>query len=88
MCHGSPSNWYHFVENLSDFCISINHNWCNSVNLPSLYKSMKEEVQDAEEALSDVRELLKRRHELSERDRASEWASIVQGVVRQNAGWE
>ncbi|KAK0541036.1 hypothetical protein OC835_000356 [Tilletia horrida] len=38
-----PSNWYHEVLNLTD-CISINHNWCNSYNLESMYDSMVEEV--------------------------------------------
>ncbi|KAI0954172.1 hypothetical protein AcV7_007480 [Taiwanofungus camphoratus] len=55
-----PSGWYHQVENLTT-CISINHNWCNAVNLPSLYAAMCAKVAEVERALEDVRELLSQR---------------------------
>ena len=45
------------MENLTA-CISINHNWCNSVNLPSLYDSMCAKVTEVEHALEDVKQLL------------------------------
>ncbi|KAI0077514.1 Clavaminate synthase-like protein [Panus rudis PR-1116 ss-1] len=80
-----PSGWYHQVENLT-FCISINHNWCNSVNLPSLYASMCTKVVEVENALEDVRELLSSQaHESNEWK--AEWVQIVQNVVKQDAGW-
>ena len=44
------------MENLTA-CISINHNWCNSVNLPSLYDSMCAKVTEVEHALEDVKQL-------------------------------
>ncbi|CCM05320.1 uncharacterized protein FIBRA_07534 [Fibroporia radiculosa] len=78
-----PSGWYHQVENLT-VCISINHNWCNAVNLPSLYESMCTKVVEVERALDDVRELLSR-----DKDNAweLEWVRIVQDVVEKDAGW-
>lgn len=82
-----PSGWYHSVENTSEFVISINHNWANSVNLPSLYKSMCEEVEDTQEAVADVRELLERRLMGKQDEADSEWTQVVQDIVRRNAGW-
>ena len=82
-----PSGWYHSVENLSPFVISINHNWCNAVNLPSMFKSMCEEVEDTEEAVSDVKELLVRRLGKKTMEMQREWVQVVQDIVRQNAGW-
>ncbi|KAI0362125.1 Clavaminate synthase-like protein [Trametes cingulata] len=83
-----PSGWYHQVENLTD-CISINHNWCNSVNLPSLYDSMCAKVLGVEHALEDVRELLSHRSaDAADPDAwQQEWVSIVQDVVEKDAGW-
>ncbi|KAI0695229.1 hypothetical protein BC835DRAFT_1273609 [Cytidiella melzeri] len=82
-----PSGWYHQVENLTD-CISINHNWCNSVNLPSLYTSMCDKVVEVENALDDVREMLMRpaKHTNSTSWRR-EFTIVVQDVVKQDAGW-
>ncbi|KAH9901406.1 Clavaminate synthase-like protein [Cubamyces lactineus] len=84
-----PSGWYHQVENLTD-CISINHNWCNSVNLPSLYDSMCAKVLEVEHALEDVREMLEGSQTTGpanpDRWRA-EWVAIVQDVVEKDAGW-
>ncbi|MCO5565541.1 hypothetical protein L7F22_019215 [Adiantum nelumboides] len=82
-----PSDWHHEVINLTD-CISLNHNWCNSCNIQSMYKSMCEEVEKTEEAISDVQTMLQ--------DDASaanslewqfEWTKIVQNIVAMNAGW-
>lgn len=86
----SPSNWYHMVENISPFVISINRNWCNSVNIRSMYEAMKAEVEATELALDDVRELIwtRRKDLLSEVDRQREWEGTVQEVVKQNAGWK
>ncbi|KAK0530401.1 hypothetical protein OC834_003333 [Tilletia horrida] len=85
-----PSNWYHEVLNLTD-CISINHNWCNSYNLESMYDSMVEEVEDVEASLEDVRSMLQERDistsVSSSPDWQREWVGIVQQVARQDAGW-
>ncbi|KAI0664786.1 Clavaminate synthase-like protein [Cubamyces menziesii] len=88
-----PSGWYHQVENLTD-CISINHNWCNSVNLPSLYGSMCAKVLEVERALEDVREMLEGNYQATSEpaDPAAdgwrvEWVAIVQDVVEKDAGW-
>ncbi|KAH9923841.1 Clavaminate synthase-like protein [Fomitopsis serialis] len=83
-----PSGWYHQVENITE-CVSINHNWCNSVNLPSLYESMCAKVIEVEHALEDVRELLSQNNQ-SESDSHGwehEWVKIVQDVVEKDAGW-
>ncbi|CAO1615270.1 unnamed protein product [Jaminaea pallidilutea] len=53
-----PSDCFHEVENLTD-TISLNHNWCNSVNLPRMYEAMKMEVREVKAALSDVEEMLR-----------------------------
>ena len=83
-----PSNWYHFVENLDNFVISINHNWCNATNLPSMYRSMCEEVADTEEALSDVKQMIYDNPNRKEGDDPlQEWIATVQDVVEKNAGW-
>ncbi|KAL4251156.1 tRNA wybutosine-synthesizing protein 4 [Abortiporus biennis] len=80
-----PSGWYHQVENLTD-CISINHNWCNSNNISSMYTSMCEKVEEVEQALEDVKELLSSGNPNSD-DWRDEWVTIVQDVVKQDAGW-
>ncbi|KZT71127.1 Clavaminate synthase-like protein [Daedalea quercina L-15889] len=81
-----PSGWYHQVENLTA-CVSINHNWCNSVNLPSLYESMCAKVTEVERALEDVRELLSQNDEPGSQGWEREWVRIVQDVVEKDAGW-
>lgn len=92
-----PSNWYHEVENLTD-CLSVsfvliqlNHNWCNSVNLISMYDAMEDEVcqvliqtDDVIAALDDVREMLLAANPHGWRE---EFARLVQDIVRQDAGW-
>ncbi|KAI0647074.1 Clavaminate synthase-like protein [Trametes meyenii] len=80
-----PSGWYHQVENITD-CISINHNWCNAVNLPLLYNSMCAKVLEVECALDDVRELLVQSSAIPE-GWHQEWIAIVQDVVEKDAGW-
>ena len=85
-----PSNWYHEVENLTD-CISVrcartlltqlNHNWCNAVNLLSMYVAMEDESDDVAAALSDVRELLQAQNAWE-----YEFTRITQQVVEQDAG--
>ena len=82
-----PSGWYHQVENLTD-CISINHNWCNSVNLPMLYSSMCEKVVEVENALDDVRELFKSYYPNDERAHKIEFCLVVQDLVKEDAGWK
>ena len=46
---------------------------------------MCEEVQDTEEAVSDVKDLLQRR--LGKEEARKEWVEVVQDIVRKNAGW-
>jgi len=81
----SPSGWYHTVENLTA-CISINHNWCNSVNLPSMYDAICRRIVDVERELEDVRELLSSHAE--NREWEVEWMNIVQDVLEKDAGWK
>ncbi|KAI0083456.1 hypothetical protein BDY19DRAFT_978550 [Irpex rosettiformis] len=90
-----PSGWYHQVENLTE-CISINHNWCNSVNLPMLYASMCDKVVEVERALDDVREMMMMMASSSSKGPGStdgpgswqqEFTKVVQDVVKQDAGW-
>ena len=73
--------------NLTD-CISINHNWCNSVNIPMMYSSMCDKVVEVENALDDVRELLQTSHPDDERAWKSEFCAVVQELVKQDAGWK
>jgi len=79
-----PSGWYHAVENLTA-CVSINHNWCNSVNLPSMYAAICRRIVDVERELEDVRELLSSNPENEEWE--VEWMDIVQDVLEKDAGW-
>ena len=81
----SPSGWYHAVENLTD-CISINHNWCNSVNLPSMYAAICRRIVDVERELEDVRGLLSSNAKNQEWE--VEWMNIVQDVLEKDAGWK
>jgi hypothetical protein len=48
---------------------------------------MCEEVEDTEEAVSDVKELLVRRLGKKTMEMQREWVQVVQDIVRQNAGW-
>ncbi len=84
------------MENLTA-CISINHNWCNSVNLPSLYDSMCAKVTEVEHALEDVKKLLSETAAFqatdvapseSQRSWEDEWIAICQDVVEKDAGWK
>ncbi|TKY90582.1 hypothetical protein EX895_000580 [Sporisorium graminicola] len=79
-----PSNWFHQVTNLTD-CISINRNWCNAVNLPSLYHSIVDELQHVENSLCDVRDMLSASGEGEGWKR--EFYAVVQDVAVQDAGW-
>lgn len=84
-----PSNWYHQVLNLTD-CISINRNWCNSVNIPSLYQSIVQELDHVQQSLSDVKDLLSSNTHAQDGD-GEEWKrefyALVQNVAVQDAGW-
>lgn len=73
------------VENLTH-CISINHNWSNSVNMPSLYKAMCDKVVEVEAALYDVRDMLSAGG--ADDTWKQEWVNIVQDVVKHDAGWK
>ncbi|KAL9940190.1 hypothetical protein V8E36_000895 [Tilletia maclaganii] len=88
-----PSDWHHEVLNVTD-CISINHNWCNTYNLPSMFQSMIEEVEDVQLSLEDVRVMLSSapastvtQVENGADDWRREWVAIVQNVAREDAGW-
>ncbi|KAF8509976.1 hypothetical protein JB92DRAFT_2728861 [Gautieria morchelliformis] len=80
-----PSGWYHQVVNVTH-AISINHNWCNINNLPSVYASLLAAVSEVEHALSDVHDLLRTRSGNQEWQR--EWTEIVQDVLRKDSGWD
>lgn len=80
-----PSGWYHQVLNLT-FCISINHNWCNSHNLTSMYYSMVDAVNRVERSIDDVKGLLQKRLPADEWE--AEWRRVVQELLKQDAGWE
>lgn len=83
-----PSNWFHFVENLNEFVISLNKNWCNSINLIQMFNCIKESVKETEDALCDVKEVLERRKKIDkEMDLEMEWNEIVQDVLIKNVGW-
>ncbi|SPO20018.1 uncharacterized protein UTRI_00410_B [Ustilago trichophora] len=82
-----PSNWYHQVENLTE-TISINRNWCNSVNLPSLYQSIVDELQHVEESLCDVKEMLSSNDSSATGEGwKEEFFTLIQDVAVQDAGW-
>ncbi|SNX81670.1 uncharacterized protein MEPE_00375 [Melanopsichium pennsylvanicum] len=93
-----PSNWYHQVENLTE-CISINRNWCNSVNLPSLYHSIVAELDHVQESLCDVKEMLQNGCSSSSTTASKgkqgeqvegwekEFYTLVQDVAIKDAGW-
>ena len=81
----SPSGWFHTVVNLTT-CISINHNWCNSVNLPSMYHAICSRIVDVERELEDVRELLSSNARNQEWE--VEWMNVVQDVLEKDAGWK
>merc|ERR1711920_610106 len=40
-----PSMWHHEVYNLSEWVLSINHNWFNAFNLESIWNSLYSEYQ-------------------------------------------
>ncbi|UZJ55323.1 hypothetical protein CBS101457_004643 [Exobasidium rhododendri] len=83
-----PSDWYHEVMNLTD-CVSINHNWCNSTNIASMYRAICKEVEQVEEALVDVREMMKQQYgdDSDKTDWRFEWTETVQKVLIANSGW-
>lgn len=82
-----PSNWFHQVTNLTE-AISINRNWCNSVNLPSLYQAITVELDHVEESLCDVKEILQQN---PSGEGGEEWKrefyELVQDVAVKDAGW-
>ncbi|GAA5966311.1 hypothetical protein JCM3765_005252 [Sporobolomyces pararoseus] len=88
-----PSGWYHSVHNLSHPTFSLNHNWLNSHNLPSIYSSLCEEVARCRDAISDVKDLLiekvKRQGTAAEGEEAwkREWEEEVDGLVERSEGW-
>ncbi|ETS63599.1 hypothetical protein PaG_01898 [Moesziomyces aphidis] len=80
-----PSNWWHEVHNVGE-CISINRNWCNAVNVPSLYRSIEAELEHVERSLCDVHEMLQSNNTQGEEWR-KEFYTLVQDVAVQDAGW-
>lgn len=80
-----PSGWYHQVENDTD-AISINHNWCNTNNLPSVYRSLLTATHDVMDALSDVEELL--RDTVANGCWQKEWMKVVQELLQKDSGWD
>lgn len=84
-----PSNWFHCVENLDEFVISVNRNWCNETNLVSVFRNIKLAVEETREALSDIKAVLTRRKRTiePELDVEVEFEEAVQNVLVQNIGW-
>lgn len=78
-----PSDWYHQVSNLTE-SISINRNWCNAVNIPSLYRSIVAELAHVQDSLCDVRDMLAI-HSPNNCNR--EFYALVQDVAIKDAGW-
>lgn len=82
-----PSGWYHQVENLSSpVTLSLNHNWANAHNLPTMYNAMHQERDAVEVALGDVHEMLASSGR-PEEDWRTEWEECVSRVLTSNAGW-
>ncbi|PWN18475.1 Clavaminate synthase-like protein, partial [Microstroma glucosiphilum] len=82
-----PSDVFHTVENLED-TISLNHNWCNAVNLPRMYESIKEEMGEVQGALQDVREMLLEGEKQPPLPWQVEYWRLIQQVSRSDAGWD
>ncbi|KAJ9476806.1 JmjC domain-containing protein [Pseudozyma hubeiensis] len=78
-----PSNWYHQVDNLGDV-VSINRNWCNAHNLPSLYESIVQELDHVEQSLDDVKDMLRAN---DGQEWKQEFYALVQDVAVKDAGW-
>ncbi|KAK4700540.1 hypothetical protein P7C70_g5704, partial [Phenoliferia sp. Uapishka_3] len=78
-----PSGWYHQVTN-HGLTFSLNHNWANSHNLPTLYSSMCLENLAVRESISDVKELLMKRHP---DNWEKEWEECVGDLLERSAGW-
>ncbi|KAF5288578.1 hypothetical protein FQA39_LY15357 [Lamprigera yunnana] len=51
-----PSNWYHIVCNEMD-TISINHNWINGSNLPTMWNSMHKHLSEVKEKINDCQDM-------------------------------
>lgn len=95
-----PSGWKHEVLNLSPLVISINHNWCNAINLFSVYEALAHDIEDVEKSIDDVKHLLMTKSEkervgdTNERSKGeigsgwySEWIEVVQELTKQHSGW-
>jgi len=94
-----PSGWKHQVLNLSPLVISINHNWCNSVNLNSVYDALAKDVEQVKTSIADVKELLKKKWDSKRPDSPTseenhtgtgwelEWIEVVQELTKQHSGW-
>lgn len=80
-----PSGWYHQVENLSHPTFSLNHNWCNSVNLPTMYNSMAEETALVRASIEDVESSLRSRGSLGWE---IEWQACVDDLMTKSSGWK
>ncbi|PLW22192.1 hypothetical protein PCASD_18912 [Puccinia coronata f. sp. avenae] len=95
-----PSGWKHEVMNLSPLVISINHNWCNSVNLPSVYGALAKDIEQVKESIEDVKSLLKKKWDRTRSESSAspedsppdsgwelEWIEVVQELTKQHSGW-
>ncbi|OAV87752.1 hypothetical protein PTTG_00601 [Puccinia triticina 1-1 BBBD Race 1] len=94
-----PSGWRHEVLNISPLVISINHNWCNSVNLPSVYDALAKDIEDVKRSIADVKDLLRNKWAAQLPDSSAgpgnpagagwelEWIEVVQELTKQHSGW-
>ncbi|CAG8509088.1 4031_t:CDS:1 [Paraglomus occultum] len=71
-----PSGWYHQTENIGD-TISINHNWANSTNLDLTYSGLREDLDEIEYAIRDVKEVMG----------TEEFVQTCQTLLMTNSGW-
>ncbi|EEB17430.1 conserved hypothetical protein [Pediculus humanus corporis] len=51
-----PSGWHHQVWNLED-AISINHNWINGCNIHFIWNSLKKNLSDVKNEISDCKDM-------------------------------
>ncbi|KAI9098341.1 hypothetical protein DFS34DRAFT_620601 [Phlyctochytrium arcticum] len=72
-----PSGWYHQVENIGP-TLSMNHNWCNASNLPSICECLLKDLREIERAIGEHKE------EMGE----VEWENHCQVLLKaNNSGW-
>ncbi|KAI8885983.1 Clavaminate synthase-like protein [Backusella circina FSU 941] len=72
-----PSGWFHQVENIGS-TISINHNWFNACNIEFTYQSLKGDLRDVREAISDLTDMMS----------PLEFTEQCQQLLLAHSGWD